>query len=211
LLQASYTANWNKYLATNFGFVYQIYQPFRYSYTYNGDINGDGQNMNDLMYIPKNANDINVVLASGDTRTVADVRSQIDAFISQDPYLSKHRGEYSQKNGGVAPFAHQLDGNMSQDFKFYQNNGELHTLRVSLDVFNVLNLFNKNWGVQQTTVLGNQQYQFLNVTQAPSSTNNYTPGFTMPLVNKAVLGKTFQDNLGTSSRWQIQLGVKYFF
>lgn len=215
LLQASYTANWRKDLATNFGFVYQMYQPFRYSYTYNGDVNGDGQNMNDLIYIPKNADDIEVVLASGDTRTIADVKKQIDDFINQDSYLSKHRGQYAERNGAILPYVHQLDANVSQDFKFLlPNEKEYHTLRISFDIFNVLNLLNKNWGVQPTTMLGSgssPQYQFLTVTRYPNATNGFKPAYTMPLVNSNPLTKTYKDYVGSSSRWQIQFGVKYFF
>ena len=72
-------------------------------------------------------------------------------------------------------------------------------------------MLNKNWGVQQTTVLGNQQYQFLTVSQLPVTDNQYTPGFTMPLNNNNPITNTFKDYIGSASRWQIQLGVKYFF
>lgn len=214
LVQASYTANWSKNAATSFGAVYQIYQPFRYSYTYNGDVNGDGQNMNDLVYIPKNIDDINVVKESSDTRTVAEIKTQINDFINQDSYLSKHRGEYSERNGGVTPYAHQLDVNISHDIKFVQSNGKVHTLRFSFDISNFLNLLNKNWGVQETTMWGSSaspQYQFLKMTQAPTAANNYVAGFTMPLVNSAPVSSTFKDLNGSSSRWQAQFGIKYFF
>lgn len=212
LLQASYVANWSKYAATSFGLVYQIYQPFRYSYTYNGDINGDGQNMNDLIYIPKDRSDINIVVTDKkDTRSVDEIWSQINSFIEQDDYLSKHRGEYSERNGGVAPYTHQLDVNISHDIKVYQKNGKAHTLRLSFDIANFLNLLNKDWGVQKTTVLGNQQYQFLTMTQAPSKANNYQAGFTMPLQKGEVLTNTFKDYNANASRWQMQFGIKYFF
>lgn len=214
LLQASYTANWSKNASTSFGAVYQIYQPFRYSYTYNGDVNGDGQNMNDLIYIPKDKNDMRIVAASGDTRTVDEIWQSIDAFISQDPYLKKHRGEYAERNGAVTPYANQLDVNISHDIKLPMKNGQTHTLRFSFDISNFLNLLNRDWGVTETTMLGSSsspQYQFLSMTEAPSATNGYTPGFTMPLVNKEPLSTTFKDLNSSSSRWQAQFGIKYFF
>lgn len=214
LLQASYTANWSKNASTSFGAVYQIYQPFRYSYTYNGDVNGDKQTMNDLIYIPIDKSDINIVPASGDTRSVDEIWNQINTFIEQDDYLKKHRGEYAERNGAVTPYAHQLDVNISHDIKLPLRNGQVHTLRFSFDIANFLNLLNKDWGVQETTVLGyssSPQYQFLSMTQAPSAANNYTPGFTMPLQNKEVLDKTFKNEVGSVSRWQAQFGIKYFF
>lgn len=39
----------------------------------------------------------------------------MDKFIEQDAYLSKHRGEYTKRNGAVAPFANQLDLSISHD------------------------------------------------------------------------------------------------
>ena len=214
LLQASYTANWSKTASTSFGAIFQIYQPFRYSYTYNGDINGDGQNMNDLIYIPKDKSDINIIAASGDKRTTDQIWDQINSFIEQDDYLKDHRGEYSERNGAVAPYAKQLDVNLTHDIKLSLKNGQTHTLRFSFDIFNFLNLLNKDWGVQETTVLGSSaspQYQFLTLTQQPSANNNYTPGFTMPLQNGSALTKTFKDFNDKSSRWQMQFGIKYFF
>lgn len=214
LLQASYLANWSKNASTSIGAVYQIYQPFRFSYTYNGDVNGDGQNSNDLMYIPKDRSDIHIVPATDDERTVDEIWNQIDAFINQDDYLSNHRGEYAQRNGGTTNYAHQLDINLSHDIKLPMKNGQIHTLRFSFDISNFLNLLNKDWGVKQTTYYGSSnspQYQFLSVTQNPTAENNYTPGFTMPLVKKEVLTETFKDLNSQSSRWQMQFGVKYFF
>jgi hypothetical protein len=214
LLQAAYTAEWSKNASTSIGAIYQMYQPFRYSYTYNGDVNGDGQNMNDLIYIPKDRTDINIVPATGDERSADDIWKQIDAFIKQDNYLSKHRGEYAERNGAITPWAHQLDINITHDIKLPLKNGQVHTLRFSFDIANFLNLLNKDWGVKETTVYGSSsspQYQFLTMTQAPTAANGYKPGFTMPLNNKKVVTDTFKDLNEQSSRWQMQFGIKYFF
>ena len=214
LLQAAYTAEWSKNASTSIGAIYQMYQPFRYSYTYNGDVNGDGQNMNDLIYIPKDRTDINIVPATGDERSADDIWKQIDAFIKQDNYLSKHRGEYAERNGAITPWAHQLDINITHDIKLPLKNGQVHTLRFSFDIANFLNLLNKDWGVKETTVYGSSsspQYQFLTMTQAPTAANGYKPGFTMPLNNKKVVTDTFKDLNEQSSRWQMQFGIKYLF
>jgi hypothetical protein len=211
LASAFYTANWSKHAATNFGLIYQIYRPFRYSYTYNGDVNGDRQTMNDLIYIPKNFDEVKDHLVAGDFASQDEAWKAMDAFIAQDPYLSKHRGEYAERNGAVAPFAHQLDLSIYHDFKIFQGNGRAHALRFSFDISNFLNLLNKDWGVQQTTVLGNQQYQFLTMNQAPAAANNYTLKYSM----RKDLTETFQDNIGTAtniiSRWQMVFGIKYMF
>ncbi|MDR3351392.1 MAG: TonB-dependent receptor [Prevotellaceae bacterium] len=207
LATAFYTAEWSKNAATNIGLIYQIYRPFRYSYCYSGDANGDIQSMNDLIYIPRNFDEVKDHLVAGNFASQEDAWNAMDAFIAQDPYLSKHRGEYAERNGAVAPFAHQLDWSIYNDLKIFQGNGRAHTLRISFDIANFLNLLNKDWGVQQTTVLGSQQYQFLTVTQKPAAANNYTLKYNM----RKDLPETFQDNISAVSRWQMVFGIKYIF
>jgi hypothetical protein len=207
LASAFYTANWSKHAATNFGLIYQVYRPFRYSYAYNGDVNGDRRAENDLIYIPRNFDEVKDNLVAGDFSSQDEAWKAMDAFIAQDPYLSKHRGEYAERNGAVAPYAHQLDLSIYHDFKIFQNNGRSHGLRFSFDIANFLNLLNKDWGVQQTTVLGNQQYQFLTRTQTPTAANNYTLQYSM----RKDLTETFQDFTGLDSRWQMVFGIKYMF
>ena len=159
------------------------------------------------MYIPRNFEEVRNQLIATGFDSQEDAWKAMDAFIAQDPYLSKHRGEYAERNGAVAPWANQLDFSLYHDIKVTQNNGRAHTLRFSMDIANFLNLLNKDWGVQQTTVLGNQQYQFLTVTTPPSVSNDYTLKYSM----RTNLPDTFQDNVGTVSRWQAVFGIKYMF
>lgn len=212
LIQAAYRKEYAKHMATSVGVVYQRYMPFRYSYTYNGDVNNDSYAFNDLIYIPRTKDEIRIVPAAGDSRTADQIWYELDRFIKQDPYLRHHRGEYSKRNGAKAPYANQLDVNLTQDFFIQTASGKRNTLRFSFDITNFLNLLNKNWGVQQSTPSGwNQQYQFLMMTEKPSAANNYTPGFTMPEKNGKVLTNTFEDYISSSSRWSMQFGVKYMF
>ncbi|MDR1347391.1 MAG: carboxypeptidase regulatory-like domain-containing protein [Prevotellaceae bacterium] len=214
LASALYTANWSKNSATSFGLVYQMYRPFRYSYTYSGDANNDYSSANDLIYIPRNFSEVDGHLQQGDFASVEEAWLAMDAFISQDQYLSKHRGEYAERNGAVTPFVHKLDFSISHDIKVFQKNGRSHTLRFSFDIDNFLNLLNKDWGVQRTTVLGSSsspQYQFLTVyggqngVDYPNAGNNYTLKYTM----RKGLTETLQYN--NSSYWTAVFGIKYIF
>ncbi len=214
LVTASYRKEYAKHFATSIGIVYDRYMPFRYSYCYYGDINGDGQNANDLVYIPRAKDEINLAYAAGAT---AEEKQQawddLNAFIEQDPYLSKHRGEYAERNGAKAPIVNRIDLNFTQDFYVNCRSGKRHTIRLTADIRNFGNLLNKDWGVQQTTVLGNQQYQFLEMVAAPTAANNYTPSFKFATKNKAgdKLTETYKDYINIASRWSMMIGVKYFF
>jgi hypothetical protein len=210
LLSASYTANWGKSASTSFGVIYQRYRPFRYSYVYSGDANGDGLTDNDLIYIPKSLDEIkgNLLATGFDSQQKA--WEALDNFISQDPYLKNRRGQFAERNGAVAPYANQLDFSVNHDIHIFQGNGRPHTIRLSASIQNFLNLMNKKWGVQETTMYGSSgspQYQFLTIAEKASSINNYTVKYSM---DKA-LKETFKDNVGDVSRWQMQVGIKYIF
>ncbi len=76
-------------------------QPF--SYRYNGDMNSDGT-PNDLIYVPKDISDINLVQttiknADGTDKilTPQDQWDMLDAFIEGDDYLKTRRGKYAEE------------------------------------------------------------------------------------------------------------------
>ena len=209
LLSAFYTANWSKTASTNIGIVYQRFRPFRYSYTYNGNANGDRMMSNDLIYIPRNFSEVDGHLVATGFGSVQEAWAAMNAFIEQDPYLKTRRGQFAERNGGVAPWANQMDLSLSHDIRIHQPNGRHHTLRFSLDIFNFLNLVNKDWGVQTLPMRGNpgQQFQFLTVTQTPTAANNYTLQYRMD----NALSETFRDNVGAASRWAAMFGIRYSF
>jgi hypothetical protein len=208
----------------------------RFSYTYAGDVNGDGQTVNDLVYIPRNASEINLIdIAINDTRatgggaaarigtySAAQQYADLDAYINQDPYLSKHRGEYMERNGATNPWQHQIDVKVLQDI-FTNIGKDRNTLQLTVDIFNVGNLLNSNWGRAQfanrTALLS---YQGYNAAGQPVFTFPY---LTNPVVTRgsgstpgviatpgAVLTSTYRDDVTSlASRWQMQVGVRYIF
>lgn len=233
LLSAFYTARWGKHGATNFGLVYQRYRPFRFSYCYGGDANGDGQTANDLIYVPANRDEaVGHLVSDGfadnngnmagdkdfdEAQAWENAWQAMDKFIEQDAYLSKHRGEYTKRNGAVAPFANQFDLSISHDIIVPQRNGREHKLRFSFNIDNFLNLLNRNWGVSYSQYLGTngQQYQFLSVTQKPTAANDYTLQYKMTNGLKDIYGndisldRTYKPDIG--SYWTMQFGIKYMF
>jgi outer membrane receptor for ferrienterochelin and colicin len=182
------------------------------SYTYAGDLNNDGFNGNDLMFVPKDASQIKLVNASAvggvaDTRTQAELWSQLDAFISNNPYLSTRRGQFAERQALVLPWVHRADLNITQDV-YIKYKDTKHTLRFTMDLFNFTNFLSKNWGVNQvaTTITP------LNFVRL--DTDGKTPIFSFPYLdgrNRVPFTDSFRDNVGFSSRWQMQLGVRYIF
>jgi len=181
------------------------------SYIYNGDLNNDGFS-NDLIFIPKDASQIklqNSAAVSGvaDTRTQADLWNQLDAFISNNPYLSQHRGEMAERQALILPWANRLDLNFTQDF-YIKVGDSKHTLRFTADVFNFTNLISKDWGTYQLpTTMTPVKFDKLDA-------DGKTPIFSFPYLdgkNKVPYTNSFRDDVGTYSRYQIQLGLRYLF
>ena len=112
----------------------------RYSYTMNnvtGDRGGDN-----LIYIPtaQELSDMPFVSEAN--------RNEYEAFIEQDRYLRRHRGEYSKRGGAVAPWQNRLGFKFMQDIDFDVCH-KTNTIQIGLDINNIGNLLNSTWGVPQ--------------------------------------------------------------
>lgn len=197
-------------MATTIGLFYNLAQSGRFSYSYAGDMNGDnaGGN-NDLIYIPRDQSEIalqNITNADATIYTAAQQWADLDAYISQDKYLNSRRGQYAERNGAIQPWRGQLDFRLLQDF-FVKTGTKRNTLQLSLDIFNIGNMMNSDWGVykvaNRSALLTFRGYDA-----------NQVPQFTYPYLNAATktpLTETFRSDLGLISRWQMQIGVRYIF
>lgn len=208
---AFYRFEYAKHFATSIGFTFEAANGGTSSYTYSGDVNNDGQFTNDLIYVPKDQNDIVLETVNGsDTRSVNVIWGQLNTYINQDPYLSTRRGQYAERNGLLLPFYKRLDLNFTQDInaKFGKNN---NTLRLTLDIFNFGNLLNKNWGISRVP----NRTALLNFKRVETTgVNAGKPVYSFPYLdatNQIPLTSTFQNSTSQSSRWQMQVGVRYIF
>jgi len=218
IASVNYRKEYAGFMGTSVGLFYEISQSgiisnfptSRFSYVYSGDMNGDnaGGN-NDLMYIPKAQSEIAltpITNADATIYTAAQQWADLDAYISQDKYLSKHRGEYAERNGAIMPWRSQLDIRILQDF-YVKAGGKRNTIQLSLDIFNVGNLLNSNWSVYKT-------YNRNNLITFRGYDAAGVPQYQYPYLNAATktpLTSTFRDDLGVLSRWQMQLGLRYIF
>lgn len=211
----SYRKEYGKNFATSFGLTFESATAGNFSYTYRNDLNNDGLSNNDLMYIPKDINDVVLVKDNAaDPRTTQQIWAQLDAFINQDPYLSKHRGEVAERGAGLLPYYNTVNVNITQDY-FVEVHGNKNTLRLTADIFNVGNLLNKNWGLFQSSAVGaTQPLSFRGMVVAAGDPNLGKPTFSFPFAdntNQIPITSSFRTNTGQASRWQIQVGLRYIF
>ena len=101
------------------------------------------------------------------------------------------------------------------EFKLSKSNNQ-HTLQISLDVFNVLNLLNNSWGhVNFVTNVNQYTVNFLkyaadaNGKAVGTPASGYLP--TYNFVKPAGVSGHYYTLDPINSRWQGQFGVKYNF
>jgi hypothetical protein len=129
------------------------------------------------------------------------------AFLDQDKYLKKHQGEYAAAFATSAPWVHNFDLRIAQNFSV--NAGQTrHTLQLSLDILNFGNLINSEWGVSKNMFSSNNG-QIL--TYEGVDANN-VPSFSMAQDDDGnYLTETFSTNFRFTECWYIQLGARYIF
>ncbi len=208
----SYRKEYFKHLATSIGVFYNGGIAGRYSYTYGADFNRDGQNNNDLIYIPTATEVQQMQFVSQTLNGVvydqAAQRTLFESYIGQDKYLRKHRGQYAERNGAQFPWRNQVDVKLMQDL--FVNIGKTkNTLQFTLDIFNAGNLINPSWG----------KFKIANAASILVPTNptalvaggTVVPQFRLAADQGNIITRTFRDNVSVGSTYSIQFGLRYIF
>ncbi|MBP5374662.1 MAG: TonB-dependent receptor [Bacteroidales bacterium] len=187
----------SKLFTTTVGAVYIGTSGAAYSVYYNGDINGDSSNGNDLMFIPTDAQIDKMTFQATTDKPAADQAADLNAWLGSDPYMSKHRGEYFERYADNLPFENHIDVHVGQKFGFRVGK-QIHSVEITADIINFTNLLNPAWGrsygmglnsyYNPVSYRGNGQFQFI-------QGSDYNM-------------RSYSDYL---SRWKVQLGLRYNF
>ena len=163
---------------------------------------------------------------------VAEQWTALDNFIKDEASLKDRRGQFAERNGAVAPWNHRFDLRLMQNIRYKAGSDDKkHTLQFTLDIINVGNLLNKNWGVIPTSVTnpvvaksfndvtGNVVYNINPTNTAVTATEIIrdaagTPVLKagLPQVQTATAEIVRNRNIvSLSSVWQMQFGIRYIF
>ncbi|WEK33757.1 MAG: carboxypeptidase regulatory-like domain-containing protein [Candidatus Pseudobacter hemicellulosilyticus] len=195
-------------MATTIGFFYTGASQDRFHYRYGANINGDGAT-NDIVFIPADPKTLNfqasyTPVSGGPAYTAQQQRDAFAAFVENDKYLKKHKGQFMDRYGATLPWFHSLDLRLLQDFSVKAGNKK-HTMQVSVDAINFLNLLSSDWGHRYVYNFGSFQDQaLLGVGSGNTAANpvyTFNPGIT----------RAYQPDYSTNSTWGIQLGLRYIF
>jgi hypothetical protein len=142
VLAATYAAPWKRW-TTDFSIYYigESGTPFTYgdSSAFGlGDLNADGTNANDPIYVPRDATDPSEILLGNAMQAEA-----LETFIRDTPCLRRQRGAIVARNSCRGPWVTTSNALVRQSLHAIGRNN----LSLQLEVFNVLNLLNSSWGL----------------------------------------------------------------
>ena len=183
-----------------------IYEGWRgganYSYMMVNDINGDGYNY-DAIYVPTDEQ-----VATNQFRFISeDDKTRFMDYVHGNSYLKNRQGEYAEAYSVYSPWVHRIDFSYKHDF-VVNAGANTHKLQLSLDIKNVMNLFNSNWGVAKylNPEIGSEarilRYEGVDADGvATFSTPASIHGDT----------KTFTPSYSIGQTWYASIGIKYMF
>jgi hypothetical protein len=161
IVAGTYVAPWRR-VRTELSFYYvgESGRPFTYIASgtlRRGDLNADGSNTNDPIYVPRNGLDTMEIQFSGVSdsvgadnstaaRTVRERAQQnaFESFIKRTSCLQSQRGRILERNSCREPWSNTTIASVRQSIPVGGR-----AVEVQLEVFNVLNLVNAGWGQQR--------------------------------------------------------------
>jgi hypothetical protein len=204
-ITASYTRQYFNIGATTISGFWEARTINNTSYLFSSDLNGDTA-ANDLIYIPRDISEMNFQqfpAPNGRVFTAAEQAQAFDAYINQDEYLRKHRGEYAGRNAVFLPLVKRIDLSVMQDV-FRSVAGRRHSGQIRFDVTNFGNLLNHHWGVGQRLI----RNQIL--TNAGADAQGRAT-YRMVLVNNELLTHSLETTTFLTDVYQFMISFRYSF
>lgn len=200
LANFTYTHEWDEDVSTTIGLYYEGRSGSPMSFTFQGDMNNDrtpdANADNDLIYIPTGPDDPKVILESGNW-------DQLMHIIDQFPELADQKGKIMERYSVTQPWRNDLDMRITQTIKTMGK----QKIELTLDFQNLLSMINTDWG--QVLYVSNNSYNLIRYNGIDEAT-----GKIRILYRPNAKGNDRNDIFTVSdfsSRWQMQLGVRYNF
>lgn len=215
----TYTLNWLRRFSTDFTLFYSGTSGAPHDYIYaagpsggSGDLNGDGRQGNDLIYVPRSTTDPNEIqfrdITSGSTvrLSAAQQAANLEQFIRDSECLSANRGQILSRNFCRLPFLNRVDFSVRQGLDYFGS----RRLSVQLDIFNFGNLLNKDWGKESVSPRSTNSNVPLLTHVGQSSSD---PKTAVPIVQFDNIRNNIEYEPGTfvGNFWRTQLSFRISF
>ena len=201
VLVGTWSAPWRR-LPTDVSVQYTGESGFPFTYTDSsaggrGDLNADGTNSNDPVYVPRSAADAAEITFAGTAAEVSAQQAALEDFIERSDCLRRQRGRIMERNSCRGPWIHTTSLALRQSVPAWRS----QALTLELQVFNFLNLLNEDWGhhnVPNAVLLEH-------VRQTPGPESESQPVF------RFNPGRSAFSTQNIESSYQIQLALRYTF
>lgn len=166
-----------------------------FAYTSAGDVNLDSIGTNDLLYVPRTADDISLIAPAA--------FAALDRYIEGEDCLRQQRGRVMARNSCRNPFTTRLDARIARTFLF----GRAQQVELLVDVFNLPNLLNRQWGLVRDATTS-ETLELIDVRGWDTARNR--PLYAVRVDAGAELRSPLRLTVD-QSRWRMQLGARYSF
>jgi hypothetical protein len=171
-----------------------------------GDLNLDGTNTNDPIYIPTGIGDASSPYVFQDPAQEAAFQEYIDG----ESCLGSQRGRVMERNSCRNPWQNQLDVSLRQRLPVFRGDAAFE-----LQIFNFLRMLDRDWG--QVKTVGGGEFFDQEVLTAVDATDEADPNVRRHIVtfNTGLLEQRFQPVSSNASinrsAYYIQAGIRYSF
>ena len=126
-----------------------------------------------------------------------------EEFLSQ--FDEVERGKISERNQFRSAWRHNLDLKITQAFRLYGKK-----LEFSLDIMNVLNLLNEDWGKNEYVLYGTSNLLQFNGYETPGNASTRIRAAYYPNAKGNTKEALYQQS-DLYSRWRMQFGIRFYF
>jgi outer membrane receptor protein involved in Fe transport len=205
IAQAAWQHNFFGDYATAVSVFYDGHSGTPYSWIFGNDVNGDSY-FRDLAYVPAGPDD--VIWANAASAAMA---GSFWEYVGNTPELQNSRGKIFQRNSGRAPWVNQVDLSIKQEIPGFAKS---HKGEIRFDIFNVLNMIDKDWGVE-TRASFPLERTLANFAGVDPATGKYIYDISGAAYNQGGVYKPadlpVNESFNPSQRWSVLVTLRYAF
>ncbi len=171
-----------------------------YTYIVSGDANADGISSNDAIYVPRDASDISLTNAAD--------WSRLNLWLVGEECILDQRGRIMERNSCRNPWVHFIDLRVGKRVKTLRG----QQVEITADAFNLLNLLNDDWGLNRSNFGQSTEFEQRVAPLTLAGFDNRgtaDPADDRPRYSVPSSVPTRDQVVVNSSRWRVQLGLKY--
>ncbi|HEY2807094.1 MAG TPA: carboxypeptidase regulatory-like domain-containing protein [Gemmatimonadales bacterium] len=172
-----------------------------YAYVYANDVNGDGYSGQDPVYVPLNANDIQMCPLTGACTAGSQdpaAYAQLNAYIKAEPCLASQRGKIMQRTSCRNPWQSMVNGQLTKGISTFHG----QSIELTAEVFNLLSMLGVGGKISTTSSFEETNLLSLSRYNAAAGRGVYTLATSLANLRRVDI---------SASRWRMLLGARYNF